>query len=117
MQRRKFIMALGGDERAAELAAKPRLYIAPVGAGMNAHALRLAAELRKHGVVCELGDESFRLKKSFETAERLGIQRVVIIGENEVASGAYSVKDLTRGEQVTMKADELAGMGDLPGGD
>ena len=34
-------------------------YIAPLGAGMNAHALKLARELRREGISADIGDESF----------------------------------------------------------
>ena len=55
---------------------KPDVYIAPLGAGMNREAARLARELRRHqsgaDLVVELGDESFRLKKSFEAADKIG---------------------------------------------
>jgi hypothetical protein len=36
---------------------------------MNVEAARLARELRRQAVVVEFGDESFRLKKSFEAAQ------------------------------------------------
>jgi hypothetical protein len=54
---------------------KPDVYIAPLGAGMNREAARLARELRRHDasdLVVELGDEAFRLKKSFEAADKMG---------------------------------------------
>ena len=35
-------------------------------------AARLARELRRHDVVVELGSEAFKLKKSLETASKLG---------------------------------------------
>ena len=41
-----------------------------LGAGMNSHALKLARELRRAGVSADLGDENFRLKKSFEAARK-----------------------------------------------
>ncbi len=44
--------------------------IAPLGAGMDTQAARLGRELRRAGIVVELGDESFRLKKSLETAAK-----------------------------------------------
>jgi len=68
---------------------KPDVYIAALGAGMNRPAARLARELRRQDLVTELGDESFRLKKSFETASKSGTRHVLIVGENEVASDAY----------------------------
>jgi histidyl-tRNA synthetase len=75
---------------------------------MNVPAAKLASQLRSAGIRVELGDESFRLKKAFETAEKLGIANVVIVGENEVSSDQFAVKDLKSGEQVDVKRIELA---------
>src|SRR6516162_7278101 len=83
-------------------------YIAPLGAGMNPHALKLARELRRAGVRCDLGDESFRLKKSFEAAEKAGARYIVILGENEVNSATFAVKNLSAGTQESVSRDKLA---------
>jgi histidyl-tRNA synthetase len=58
--------------------------------------------------VVELGDESFRLKKSFETASKLGARYVLIVGENEVKAGAFALKNIESGEQVSVVRAELA---------
>jgi len=83
-------------------------YIAPLGAGMNPHALKLARELRRAGVRCDLGDETFRLKKSFEAAEKAGARYIVIVGENEAKSGEFTVKNLSEGTQVSVFRGKLA---------
>ena len=82
-------------------------YIAPLGAGMNPHALKLARELRRAGVRCDLGDESFRLKKSFEAAEKAGARYIVIVGENEVNSATFAVKNLATGTQESISRQAL----------
>jgi histidyl-tRNA synthetase len=87
---------------------KPDVYIAPLGAGMNGRAARLARELRRQDCVTELGDESFRLKKSFETASKAGVRYVLIVGENEVKSDSFALKNIETGEQVTVPRGELA---------
>jgi histidyl-tRNA synthetase len=56
----------------------------------------------------ELGDSSFRLKKSLETASKLGARFVVIVGENEVKSGQFAVKNLATGDQVSVPRADLA---------
>jgi histidyl-tRNA synthetase len=94
-------------ESAASTPRKPDAYIAPMGPGMNKEAARLARELRSHDLVIELGDETFRLKKSLETASKLGARFAIIVGENEAQSGNLSVKDLDKGEQVTVPRQEL----------
>ena len=69
---------------------------------MNRHALKLARELRGKGLIIDIGDESFRLKKAFETAEKLGAKYAVLVGENEVAGDIFAVKNLDSGEQVAV---------------
>ena len=69
---------------------------------------RLARELRRHDLVIELGDESFRLKKSLETASKLGARFAIIVGENEVKADVFALKNLATGEQVTVPRGELA---------
>jgi histidyl-tRNA synthetase len=96
-------------ETAEALSKKPDAYVAPLGAGMNAEAAKLARELRRHDLIIELGDESFRLKKSLETASKIGARYVVIVGENEVKAGAFALKNLATGEQVTVAREELPG--------
>jgi histidyl-tRNA synthetase len=88
---------------------KPDVYIAPLGAGMDREAARLARELRRHDLVVELGDESFRkLKKSFEAADKIGARYILIVGENEIAANAFALKHLASGEQETVPRAELA---------
>lgn len=77
---------------------------------MNAAAAQLARQLRDQNVSVELGDDSFRLKKSFETAEKQGIAKVIIVGENEVASGQFAVKDLKTGAQKSVAREQLPGV-------
>jgi histidyl-tRNA synthetase len=103
----RLVMSLA--ESADALAQRPDVYIAPLGAGMNREAGRLARELRQHDLVVELGDESFRLKKSFEAAAKLGARYVLIVGENEVQSDTFALKNQETGEQVSVARGELGG--------
>ena len=64
-------------------------------------ALPAGARVASAGLIIELGDESFRLKKSLETASKLGARFAIIVGENEVKADAFALKDLGTGEQVT----------------
>jgi histidyl-tRNA synthetase len=102
----RLVMSL--QESADAVQPKPDVYIAPLGAGMDREAARLARELRRHDVVVELGDESFRLKKSLETASKLGARYALIVGENEVASGSFALKNLGTGEQASIPRADLA---------
>jgi histidyl-tRNA synthetase len=101
----RLVMAL--TEVAPATARVPDVYIAPLGAGMDPEAARLAAELRRHDIVVELGDESFRVKKSLETASKLGARYAAILGENEVSTGQITLKNLATGEQQQVPRADL----------
>ena len=101
----RLVMSL--QEKAESVLRKPDVYVAPLGAGMNGEAARLARELRRHDLVVDLGDETFRLKKSFETATKAGAKYILIVGENEVKADAFALKNLATGEQVSVARGEL----------
>ncbi len=101
----RLVMSL--QETADSVVTKPEVYVAPLGAGMNAEAARLARELRRHDLVVDLGDETFRLKKSFEAATKAGAKYILIVGENEVKADAFALKNLATGEQVSVPRADL----------
>jgi histidyl-tRNA synthetase len=103
----RFVMAMAAASSKSAYISPPQAYIAPLGSGMNIPAAKLALDLRGSGVRTELGDESFRLKKAFDTAERLGISNVVIVGEDEVASNEFTLKDLKTGQQEKANTSQL----------
>ncbi len=81
-------------------------FIAPLSVELNPAALELARELRRAGLRVELGDGGFRLKKSFEIANKLA-RKIVLLGEDEMQSGILTVKDFASGEQVKVARGEL----------
>jgi histidyl-tRNA synthetase len=89
-----------------ELEQKADAYIAPLGEALDAAALKLARELRREGLRIELGDGSFRLKKSFEAADKTA-RVIVILGEDELRSGTLTVKTFATGEQTKVPRAEL----------
>jgi histidyl-tRNA synthetase len=106
----RLILTLQAQEEAAATfvtAKKLDAFIAPMGLGQNAAAAALAQELRRAGLSVEVGDGTFRLKKSFEAADKLA-RRMVILGEDEAASGILTVKDFSAGEQTKIARAELA---------
>jgi histidyl-tRNA synthetase len=100
---RLVMMLEAQNKRATQLAAA---YIAPLGDRMGPPALLLAKELRATGLQIELGDGSFRLKKSFEAANKLA-RTIVILGEDEVASGIVTLKQFATGEQFKIPRGQL----------
>ena len=103
------------SELLAAAAAKSDAYIAPLGEAkdpdaltrINSAALALARGLRRAGLSIALGDGSFRLKKSFEAADKVA-RSIVILGEDELRSGILTVKDFATGTQTKVPRAELA---------
>ena len=101
----RLVMSL--QETAERVLRKPNVYLAPM-AGMNGEVAKLAHELRRHDLVVELGDDAFKLKKSFESADRTGAKYILIVGENEVKADVFTLKNLATGEQISVPRAELA---------
>jgi histidyl-tRNA synthetase len=106
--------AMGEDRlvltlQALEAAPEPKAdaFIAPLGDAMNPAALVLARELRHQGLWIELGEGSFRLKKSFDAADKTA-RAIVILGEDELQSGILTVKTFATGIQTKVPRAELA---------
>jgi histidyl-tRNA synthetase len=81
-------------------------YIAPLGTAQNPAALALAKELRAAGLTVEVGDGSFKLRKSFDIADTLA-RHIILLGEDEVASGTATVKTFATGEQIKVERPGL----------
>ncbi|MDB5097177.1 MAG: histidyl-tRNA synthetase [Cyanobacteria bacterium RYN_339] len=67
-------------------------------------AFRLAHDLRGQGLAIDLANGG-KLDKQFKQAERLGARYAVILGEDELAKGVVSIKDLTTREQRSVPLD------------
>ncbi len=102
----RLVLSLQEKAPAESVVRKPDVYIAPM-ASMNGEAALLARELRRNDLVIELGDDAFRLKKSFEAATKAGAKYILIVGENEVKADAFALKNLATGEQVSVARAEL----------
>lgn len=71
------------------------------------HCLEVARELRHGGINTETVLEPSKLAKQFKYADRAGIRFVVVLGEDELARGTVTVKDLRRNDQFEVARAEL----------
>ena len=81
------------------------VYMVPLDT--NIETLRLATTLRENGVNVLIEMNKKKVGKCFEYAERENIKYVMIIGENEVNSGSYKIKDMIKKEEYTLTYKEL----------
>ena len=71
-------------------------------------AIALATTLREAGVRTQLYTEQKKFKAKMNYADKLGIPYVIFLGEEEIAAGLCSVKDMVSGEQVKVSPQEAA---------
>jgi len=71
------------------------------------HCLAVASDLRRAGFNTEVVMEPGKLAKQFKYADRAGIRFVIVLGEDEIAKGTVTVKDLRREDQFTITRHEL----------
>jgi histidyl-tRNA synthetase len=62
-------------------------------------AFRLATSLRAEGLACDLDYADRSAKGQFKQADRMGARFAVVIGDEELAAGACSLRDMATGEQ------------------
>jgi histidyl-tRNA synthetase len=67
----------------------------------------LAREVRESGYSVEVAPDG-KLKRAMELANKLGARYTLIVGENEIASGRYALKNMSSGEQEQVTRDEIA---------
>ncbi len=82
------------------------VYVAPIGAASERHCALLARDLRAAGLAVELGLDG-KLKRSLELANKMAARFVLIVGDDEMASGRYALKDMRSGEQETIARGDL----------
>jgi histidyl-tRNA synthetase len=82
------------------------VYMAPLGDAALRHAGGLARELRRSGASVEVA-ANVKLKRAMELANKLGARYALILGDDEIAAGEYSLKDMRSGEQRRITRDGL----------
>lgn len=82
------------------------LYIAPMGETALRHCAALAGDIRNLGASVELGTDR-KLKRMLELANKLAARFTLIVGENEILTQSYSLKEMSSGEQYTYNRQKL----------
>jgi len=83
------------------------VYIAWMGKSAEATAIRAAQVLRQAGFRVELPPVEQKFGKALGQADKLGARYALILGEDEVASGQWTVKTLADGTQAKIREERL----------
>ncbi len=83
------------------------VYIAWMGERAHATAIRAAKDLRKAGFSVELPPVEQKFGKALGQADKLGAKYALILGDNEVAEGLWTLKTLADGSQAKYTEPDL----------
>lgn len=85
----------------------PALYVAYIGDEARLHAFALARRLRQAGISTLVDLEGRKLKKSLAVANNRAARYALIVGEDEIKSGSYLLRDMQSGEQRSLGEADL----------
>jgi histidyl-tRNA synthetase len=104
----RMVMALPEEEierlRAADA---PDVFIVFLGEAARQHSFHVARTLRAAGVAVAIEFEDRKMKKAMASAAKSRARYALIIGDTEVATGRYGLKNLATGEQESLSLDEI----------
>lgn len=91
-----------------EAMAGPDCYLAPLGEAARAELLSLGTELRRRGIRCEVDGRGLSLRAMLRRANAMDSRLCALLGEDELAQGVLTVKDLNARQQDEIRLDDAA---------
>ena len=86
------------------------IYIVPYDESCYMFSLKLAQKLRDNGIKVMIEMNGRKIKKCFEWADKNSIPYVTVIGEDEVSSGNFNIKNMSTGDSVMYSLDNIDGI-------
>ena len=92
---------------AGEPEARCDVFLMPLAAGALDKALRLQRRLREAGLRVLLDPEGRSFKSRMKQADKLGARYAAILGDDELAKGVWTLRDMARSEQRAVSEEEI----------
>ncbi|MDU1762706.1 MAG: histidine--tRNA ligase [Anaerococcus vaginalis] len=81
--------------------------VIPMDEKLNFYAIDIANKLKEQGLKVDIYLEDGKFKKKINYADKIGIKKVLIIGQEEYENKMVSVKNMEDGKQVSVKVEEI----------
>ena len=98
----RILLAANSPEEEAKL----DVFLVTLASGARLPAFHLAGTLRAAGLSCDLDYADRSTKGQFKQADRTGARYAVVIGDEELAAGVCSLREMTSGEQRTVSISD-----------
>jgi histidyl-tRNA synthetase len=83
------------------------VFIVALGEGAEAESLTLATALRSRGIRTDRTFGGGSMKSQMKRADRSGARYVLVLGEDEIAKGVISLRDMTESKQEEISRGEV----------
>ena len=81
--------------------------VIPMDEKLNFYAIDIANKLKEKGLKVDIYLEDGKFKKKINYADKIGVKKVLIIGQEEYENKMVSVKNMEDGKQVSVKVEEI----------
>ena len=103
-----FAYKLNGKEKEAyDIMKEKKILVIPLGDAAQKVSLSISRNLRDRGLSCETELSNRNLKKILSVANEKSIDYTIIIGDNEINSNNFVIKNMHKKEQKTLNLEEL----------
>ena len=77
------------------------------GENEAAYSLKIIERMQQVGISSELYPDVDKMKKQLKYADQKGVKHVMLIGEHEIETGQFTLKNMQSGEQINGDLEEL----------
>ncbi len=106
----RIIINLKKQEIDVPVLPKTKLFVAYLGEEAKSEAIKLVSNLRQQSIAAIMATGDRSLKAQLRQANGFAIDRVAIIGEDEVKNQVITLRNMETGEQQTVAMDKLPGL-------
>jgi len=85
----------------------PKALVVPIKKDFVKESINIAQILRNNNIMTDIDLKGKKLKKNLSYANTHDINKVIIIGQNEIETETVTIKDMNTGEQNTVKNSEI----------
>ncbi len=84
-----------------------KVFVANVNEEVKTDTIKIAQELRKNGVSCQVDLMNRKISKQFESADNLGIPFALTVGPKEVKKNRFRLKDMKTGKEQELSLKKI----------
>ena len=103
----RVLLALEQQNLIPDFQEKADVYLVSLGEKAFGHNFKLLEELRQKGVKAEMAYTAKSMKAQLKQADKLGAELTLILGDDELAKGEITVRNMVKGEQSSIALSDV----------